>query len=289
MNKANIYFLMSIQVLIAGGTHIVAKAVVTDIDTGPLLLMRSIISSCALLAVYTMRYGRLKIERKDWGAIAWLGFLGVLSNQFLYLYGMKFTTAANGALLYAFTPVLVLILSHFILKEKITPKKSLGIFLAFAGIAIVIFEKGVDFSSGYAYGNLMILIAVLAWALFTIMGKAMIVKYGALQTTTAMLIAGAILYLPAGIYSAVQFPFSNMTGLHWGGVLYLSIGTSVLGYVLWYHALGRIETSKAAVFANGQPIIATILSYFFLNYSITGDFVLGGIMTVAGVIITQLG
>lgn len=289
MNKANIYFLMSIQVLIAGGTHIVAKAVVTDIDTGPLLFMRSIISSCALLAVYTMRYGRLKIERKDWGSIAWLGFLGVLSNQFLYLYGMKFTTAANGALLYAFTPVLVLILSHFILKEKITPKKSLGIFLAFAGIAIVIFEKGVDFSSGYAYGNLMILIAVLAWALFTIMGKAMIVKYGALQTTTAMLIAGAILYLPAGIYSAVQFPFSNMTGLHWGGVLYLSIGTSVLGYVLWYHALGRIETSKAAVFANGQPIIATILSYFFLNYSITGDFVLGGIMTVAGVIITQLG
>lgn len=280
---------MFIQVMIAGGTHIVAKAVVTDLDVAPLLFMRAAISSCALLAVYTMRYGRLNIERKDWGSMAWLGVLGVLINQGAYLYGMKFTTPANGALLYATTPVIVLILSHFMLKEKITPKKSFGILLAFVGIAIVIFERGVDFSSGYAFGNFLVLLAVIAWGLFTIMGKPMIVKYGALRTTTGMMLFGAILYLPIGMYSTVQFSFSNMTSLQWGGVLYLSIGTSFLGYLLWYHALGRIEASKAAVFANGQPIVATVLSFFFLNYAITGNFIVGGILTVAGVIITQLG
>lgn len=289
MNRANVYFVMSIQVLIAGGTHIIAKAIVTDIDAASILFMRSVISSCVLLAIYTVRYGRLRIERKDWGSMAWLGTLGVLINQGAYLYGMKFTTPANGALLYATTPVIVLILSHFMLKEKITPKKSLGIIVAFIGITIVIFERGVDFSSGYAYGNFLVLIAVFGWGLFSIMGKPMIVKYGALRTTTAMMFFAAILYLPVGIYSATQFSFSTMTSLHWAGVLYLSIGTSVLGYLLWYYALGRIEASKASVFTNGQPVVATILSFFFLNYAITGNFIVGGIMTVAGVIITQLG
>ena len=58
---------------------------------------------------------------------------------------------------------------------------------------------------------------------------------------------------------------------------------------MWYYALSRIDTAKVAVFSNGQPIVATILSVIFLDYAITGDFVIGGLMTLVGVILTQLG
>ena len=289
MNRFNIYFILIIQIMISGATHIVAKAVVQDIDPSSLLLLRSIISAAALFILSSLMSGPLHIDKKDWGSIALLGFLGVPLNQFLYLYGLKFTTAANGALLYVATPVFVLLLSQFTLKERITAKKSLGIILAFAGIAIVIFERGIDLSSGYAFGNVMILVAVIAWCLFTILGKPMIEKYGALKTTTAMMIAGAVIYFPFGLLNSLSFSFTHLTSLHWAGVLYLSLGTSVLGYFLWYHALGRIEASKAAVFSNGQPVFATILSLIFLDYTITGSFVVGGVITIAGIIITQLG
>jgi drug/metabolite transporter (DMT)-like permease len=289
MNRVNVYFILIIQIMISGATHIVAKAVVQDIDPSSLLLLRSIISAGALFVLSTLTSGSLRIDRKDWGSIALLGFLGVPLNQFLYLYGLKSTTAANGALLYAATPVFVLLLSQFTQKERITPKKLFGIILAFVGIAIVIFERGVDLSSGYAFGNLMILIAVIAWCLFTILGKPMITKYGALRTTTAMMIAGTIIYFPFGLISSLGFSFARITSLHWAGVLYLSLGTSVAGYFLWYHALGRIEASKAAVFSNGQPVFATILSLIFLDYSITGSFIVGGVITIAGIVITQLG
>jgi drug/metabolite transporter (DMT)-like permease len=289
MNRFNIYFVLIIQIMISGATHIVAKAVVRDIDPSSVLLLRSVISASALFTLFSLKSGPLHIERKDWGSIALLGFLGVPLNQFLYLYGLQFTTAANGALLYASTPVFVLLLSHFTLKERITAKKSIGIILAFVGITIVIFERGVDFSSGYAFGNLMVLMAVIAWGLFTILGKPMIAKYGALRTTTAMMIAGALIFFPFGLLNSLSFSFTRLTSLHWAGVLYLSLGTSVLGYFLWYHALGRIEASKAAVFSNGQPVFATILALIFLDYTITGSFIIGGVITIAGIIITQLG
>lgn len=56
--------------------------------------------------------------------------------------------------------------------------------------------------------------------------------------------------------------------------------------MLWNYALGHIEASKLAVFANGQPIVATLLALVFLDYTITGAFVVGGIITIAGVVLT---
>lgn len=289
MRRINIYILMSIQLMIAGGTHIVAKALVTQVDPAAVLMMRSVISAVGMMAIFTLKGRTLGIDRDDFGPFFLLGILGIPINQYFYLYGMQFTTAANGALLYASTPSFVLVLSHFMLKEHITLKKSFGIALAFFGITIVVFERGIDFSSQYTFGNVLVLIAVLAWALFTILGKKMILKYGALHTTAVMMLFGTVSFFPFGAILAADFPFSHLTFGQWSGILYLSLGTSIAGYLLWYYALSRIETAKVAVFANGQPIFATLLSLIFLDYTITGSFVTGGILTLIGVVITQLG
>lgn len=289
VKRLNVYLILAIQQLISGATHIVAKAVVTEVDAAVLTFLRTVIASAGLLAITSMRSGRFKIDRGDWGQFALLGFLGVALNQFLYLYGLRFTTAANGALLYASTPAFVLLLSHVLLKERITPKKTTGITIAFVGITIVIFERGIDLSSTYALGNLIILIAVVAWTFAMVLGKRMIIKHGALQTTTAMMTIGAILFSPFGILSTISYPVFHLSPFHWAGILYLAIGTSIVGYVLWYHALGRIEASKVAVFANAQPVVAAILSLIFLDYSLTIGFVTGSIITIGGIVVTQRG
>jgi len=289
MKKINIYIILALQQLISGGTHIVAKVVVADLDPAALTFIRSIIASAGLLAVCWTRSGPLRIDRRDWGRVALMGFLGVALNQFLYLCGLRYTTAANGALLYAATPVFVLLLSHLFLKETISPKKTIGIILAFIGIAIVIFERGVDLGSGYAFGNFLILIAVIGWTLAMIVGKELIVRYGALRTTAAMMTAGAIIFAPFGVVSTLRVPISTLNTFDWAGILYLALGTSILGYLLWYHALGRIDASKVAVFANAQPVIAAVLSLVFLDYTITGSFVMGSIITIAGIVVTQRG
>ena len=71
-------------------------------------------------------------------------------------------------------------------------------------------------------------------------------------------------------------------------VFYLALGTSIAGYVLWYFALSKIEASKVAVFTNGQPVTTAILAYIFLGQGISLTFALGALVTIGGVVITQL-
>jgi len=283
----NVYLVLCIQLLIAGGTHIVAKAVVSSVDPAPLTFLRSIFSTFGLVGILFLRKRIPKIDRGDWKKLTWIGFLGLPLNQFLYLYGLQYSTAANGALLYATTPVFVLIISRVLLGEPFTRGKTLGVALALAGVSIVVFERGVDFSSEHTFGNLMILLAVVAWGLFTVQGKPLVLKYGAIQTIAVAMTIGMLLFLPIGIYATAQVQITLLDPSQWAGIAYLGLGTSVFGYLLWYYAIGKIQVGKVAVFTNGQPIFATILAVVFLDYTITGMFVLGGLITLAGVIITQ--
>jgi len=284
----NVYVVILIQTFLGGATHIVAKTVTNDVDAVTLTFLRSVVSNVGLVGLFWLRRTTLKISTKDRKRLLLLGFLGT-GNQLLYMYGLHFTTAANGALLYGTTPVIVLVFSRILLGERITARKSAGILMAFVGVSIVIFERGISLSSSNTYGNLVVLIAVVAWGLFTIFGKSMVVKYGALQTTSIAAFLGGAMLFPFGVFSASRFEFSLLSSMDWLGILYLGIGTSVVSYLLWYYALRRIEASKLAVFSNGQPIVAALLAVIFLQYALTSAFLIGGTITVAGVILTQRG
>ena len=156
----NVYVILAIQLLFASATHIAAKAVVGEVDALTLTLLRNVISVGGFYSILIVRGTSVRIEKKYQRSIFILGFLIVL-NQYLYLYGLKYTTAANGALLYALTPIFVLILSRFSLTEKITFQKLLGIILAFIGVTVVIFERGISTSAEFAFGNIIILLAII--------------------------------------------------------------------------------------------------------------------------------
>ncbi|MHB1049889.1 MAG: DMT family transporter [Bacteroidota bacterium] len=283
----NIYVVMLIQQLIASGTHLIAKTVTGDVDPVTLTFIRGVISGCALSLLFIIREKRIRIQKEDWKLLIWLSMLAIPINQYLYLYGMKFTLAANGALLYATTPAFVLVFSRLLLGEPLTTHKIIGVIVAFIGVSIVIFERGIDFSSDYFFGNVMILFAVIAWALYAIQGKKLIARYGSFHVSSLTIITGALLFVPPGMASLTWFDVSSISVNNWFGILYLALGTSVVGYVLWYYAIGKFDMTRVAVFANAQPILTTILAVVFLDQTITAPFVVGGMITIAGVLWTQ--
>jgi drug/metabolite transporter (DMT)-like permease len=283
----NIYIIMLMQQLIAAGTHLIAKTVTREVDPMALTFIRGIIAGGVLAVIFSIREKKIRIERKDYASVLWLSFIAIPINQFFYLYGMKFTLPANGALLYATTPAFVLVFSRFVLGESLTLSKVAGVSIAFFGVSIVIFEHGIDFSSDYFFGNVMILIAVIAWALYAIQGKKLIATYGAFHVSSLTIITGAVLFIPPGVASITWFDVTTISLSNWLGILYLALGTSVISYVLWYYAIGKFDTTKVAVFANAQPILTTILSVIILNQPITSVFVVGGVITIAGVLLTQ--
>jgi drug/metabolite transporter (DMT)-like permease len=284
-----VYGILMVQTLMASATHIVAKAVVGVIDPMSLTLTRSVISALAMVGMLFLRGRWTPIARGDYRLIFWLSLLAIPVNQFCFLFGMRYTVPSNAALLYAATPILVLLISRVLLGERLSGRKIGGVVLALIGVVIVIFERGFTASMHYVYGNMIIVIAVMAWGLYTVLGKKLIVTYGAIQASAMTIIMGTILFIPAGIVPTLHFPFEILTMSNWLEILYLGIVTSVFAYYLWYYALSRIEVGKVAIFTNLQPVMTALLAVILLGQTITIPFIVGGLIAMCGVVIVQFG
>jgi drug/metabolite transporter (DMT)-like permease len=286
---SGVYVLLLVQQLLASGTHIVAKVITDVMDPFALTLVRSLISTVIMGGILLLRGGWPKVAPGDRKLIFLLSFLAIPLNQFFFLFGMRYTIPSNAALLYATTPILVLLLSWLFLGERLTGRKVLGVIVGFVGVMIVIFERGVSASLEFLVGNLLISVAVIAWGLYSVFGKRLIARYGAVRASSLTLIYGTVMFLPIGLWSTVTFPYASLTGSNWGEILYLGIITSVVSYFLWYFALGRIEAGKVALFSNFQPILTTVLMVLILGQGITPAFVVGGTIALGGVVLAQFG
>ena len=283
----NVYVVLILQMCVASGTHLVAKAVADDVEPFALTMLRNCIAAAGLILIFVLRERKIRIERADRGRLFLLGFLAIWLNQFVFLFAMRYTTPANAALLYASTPIFVMLISYFMKKETLTTKKIAGVVVAFIGIIVVVFERGLDLGLRYTFGNMVLLVSVTAWAFYTVLGRSMVLKYGSLQVSILSMLSGVVLFIPAGGISLALFDFSSLTSMHVYGLIYLGLGTSIVSYILWYYALARIEATRVAIFTNGQPILTAILSIVFLHQTITLPFIIGGAITIAGVFLTQ--
>ena len=288
-----IYFLLFIQQFIASMTHIVGKDALGTLSAPLALLLRSVIASLSLFIVVAVKEKSLNIfrgiDKKDYLRFGILGFLNIPINQFIYFEGLHQTSPANSALLYAMTPAIVFVMLLLIHGERPNWKKISGILIAFIGTAIVMFEHGASFRSANTKGNILIFIAVTAWSLFTILGKPLIPKYGALRVTAIHMLFGTILFLPIGLTQADLAAIPTISGSIWLEILYLGILGSCVNYILWYYALGKLETSKVAIFQNLQPILTTIIALFIGVVILSPILIGGGVLTLIGLLLVEKG
>jgi len=273
-----------------GSSFVFARYVLGLLDPFAIAFLRFSISSvilCSLALWISSRPGTVRIASCDRIKIAFLGVLIIIFNQVIYLCGQKYTTASHGGLLFTMTPVFVYILAMKRLGEAWSYRKGLGILLAVIGSVLIVLERGLDFSDNMLRGDVIILLAVIAWAYYTVYGKPLAEKYGAFRVTAYALGSGSAIYFPFGLYRLIVADMSRMDGYGWLSILYLAIGTSVIGYSTWYWLLKRMEAGRLSVLTNLQPIVAGILGFCFLSEAITLTFVICGLIIIFGVTITQ--
>lgn len=286
----NVYVVLLLQQLIASSTHLVGKSLTTDVDPRLVVLLRACFTVAAFsLWMYFNRRTLRQFDRSDLPRLLLLGLINIPINQLFFLSGLKHTTPPNASLLYALTPAFVFIIAVFFYKEKISRLKVLGIVAALAGTIVVLFERGIDFRSEFFFGNILVFAASVTWALYTVMGRPLILKYGAFHATALSMYAGFILYIPVFLLFPIETSVTDITPVHWFQLLYMGVVSSGIGYGLWYYALSRIEASKVAVFNNCQPILTTILAIIFFQQTPSLLFVVGGCVAIIGVFLTQKG
>lgn len=285
-----IYLLLFIQQLIASGTHIVAKSLTSEVAPSVVLLYRALLVSILFMFPLLFKKETFKrVTKKDWMIFLLIGLLNIPINQFIFLVSMEMTTAPNVSFAYSLVPAFVLIISVSFYKERTTKLKLLGVGIAVIGTVLLLLNKGFDINSMSSIGDILALLASLSWAMYTLIGKQLVLKYGAIFTTGLAMIIGLIMYLPIFHFLPVEYSLSDISTKNWWQIFYIGAITSGIGYTLWYYALQKLEASKVAVFNNMQPILTTILAYFVLDNVINANFVVAGLLIITGVIITQRG
>jgi drug/metabolite transporter (DMT)-like permease len=265
----------------------VAKYGLAIVEPFTFAFYRFVLATVALLIIDRFAKDRRPIERCDYGRIVLLGILIIPLNQTLFLLGQSMTGAGHGAFLFAASPVWIFVLALIHLKEKFQLRRVLGISAALAGVLLIMFSGDVEVHREYLIGDLIIMLSVVAWAYYTVLGKPMVLKYGALRTTAYALTVGTAIYFPFGLYRAINFDYSAVTLAAWGSIAYMAIGLSLVVYVLWYWVLKYWEASRLAVFHNIQPMIATVVAYLWLGETLTPNFIIGGGIVIAGVVISE--
>jgi len=269
-----------------GGMYVVSKVVLEVIPPFSLLVVRLVLGFFSLAMVIQFRGGFSLKPRQFWSFFT-VGFVGYGVSLGFQFIGTKLSTAANGSLVTSATPALVLPFAFFLLKEPITRKRMIAIVLASLGVLAVIDPRSAQLTSSLFAGNLALLLAAITWALYSVLVRKVSMNADLLQASAVMLLGGLPLAVPASLWEYSIQGIGIITPGILGGLLFLGIISTAIAMFLWNFAFAKLPAAVASLTFFAQPVVGTLLGWFFLNEKITPLFIAGGVLIGLGILISS--
>jgi drug/metabolite transporter (DMT)-like permease len=229
-----------------------------------------------------------EVTRADWLRLAWLGLVGHCLYQYLFIGGLAQTSVANGALIVSSSPIVITLLSTVMGKERLGALHWAGTVLSFLGIYLVV-GRGAHVSEASVRGDVMLLAAVVCWALYTLGARPLMARHSPVGVTAVSMLLGTIMYLPLAAPALASTEWSAVSVLTWVKLVYSALFAICIAYTIWYAAVREIGSARTSVYSNLLPIVAMVTAYVWLREPL-GPAKLGGAAAVlAGVALTRLG
>ncbi|MGH4120409.1 DMT family transporter [Clostridium sp.] len=290
MDNKKIYILMVLSALFWGGAFIAGKLSVPFIPVYTLTFLRFFVATFILFFVVKYKdKSNYKLTKKDVPIFLFTGIIGMFGYHVFFFSALKYTTAINSSLIAATNPIITTILCIIFLKDKITFKRAIGIFLSFSGVFLTITNANLSIMRNLSLnkGDLLMLVAVSLWAAYSVFSKIVIHKFSPLILTFYSFLFCTIFLIPFVIYDRPWMFIMSVPYYSFVAVLYMSIFASIIGYLVQQMSIKQIGPSKTSNFINLVPIFSIILSVAILkeNMSIVKFFT--GILIVTGVYICQ--
>ena len=203
--------------------------------------------------------------QKNWIAFIALGLLGITGFNLAFFIGLKTTSAINGALIMATSPITTALLAAMIDKHKITLIQTVGMLISLFGVVIVVSNGSIMnlISLNFSSGDLIIMLGNLAWATYTVGSRKYISNSTPLQTTTYTMLFGTIGILLFTVYNNnLLISLSNITIKNHLILVYMAVCGTVLAYLFWNFGIKEIGAANTAVFFNLVPVFTMILALF---------------------------
>lgn len=223
-----------------------------------------LVYGAAILWLLGLFFNKEKVARKDLLVLAVGGILGFIVSQFAFAMSLRFTTPVNFSLIMAMVPIIVLVLSFFFLKEKITAAKTIGILLSVIGAFLIILQRkaGVETGSNNILGILIAFVSMSSYGIYLMITREVSQKYSSITILKWMFLFTAILLLPFGyaelaeqkIYSA------EVTATPIIQLLLILIFDATLVYFLLLIALRNLKATTVSTYMNFLPVFTSVLA-----------------------------
>ncbi|MDA8192703.1 MAG: DMT family transporter [Thermaerobacter sp.] len=264
-----------------GGMYVVSKVILADIPPWPLIWLRYLIGSLALIALALAKGVTWRIRPKDWFvvlAIALVGYVLSIGAQFV---GTNWANAAWGSVLTASTPAFMVLFARPLLGERLSWQKTLGLLVSTAGVWGIV--GGASASGQFLLGGVILTGAAVSWALSSVLVKRLAPDTSTLVATVYAIAIAEVVITPwalpamnAGVWHAL-----HQVGIL-AGVLYLGAISTALAFYFWNRGLQLTTAAVSGMVFFAQPVVGAVLGATLLGERLTVGFGVGSAAIMLG-------
>ena len=279
-------FALLLMILIWGTNFSLVKVALRDFPELAFNAMRMLTSAVVFVAVIGLSRTRLSFSRADWIRLVFLGVVGTFLYQFMFVGGLKRTSAGNASLIVGASPILIAVLSALAGHERVPPRRWFGVALGFGGLYFVVGHRA-DWSPASLAGDGMVLASMACWATYSVAAQPLLKRHSPLAVTGTSFSIGAFLYLLCTAPWLVKIEWTSISSPSWVLMFLSAVLALNVSYVIWYTGLKKLGGTRTSMYSYLTPIVAMVVAAFWLGEPVSGNQMIGAGAILAGLVITR--
>jgi drug/metabolite transporter (DMT)-like permease len=272
---------------------ILAKIVYAEMTPIVFVALRYTLASPLLIVLFLSqkgRYARATAFKKNWKVLVLTGLTGPFLSQVLQYIGLNMTTAAEALLLLNTSPIFAVVLAYAFISEPITLDKIGGLLLATLGVSLIVIG-GTPVDTGFGFirllGDGIIVVSTFLFAVNGIAGKVAVRSVDSISVTTfSTIIAVPCIWICAFVSEDVTVVF-RLSLNAWLIIVWVGVVNSVIAFILYYESMKYIEASRVQIALNLISVWGVLMSVLVLGETTSVIQIIGGALTIIGVIVAQ--
>ncbi len=222
---------------------------------------------------------RTIFDKKDYPRLIACAIFGVACNQLLFFKGLELTSPIHASLMMLSTPILVSIFAAYLLKEKFTSQKYLGLALGIIGSLILVSQAAKNnLAPDPILGNLFILLNAASYAIYLVIVKPLMQKYRPIIIIRFLFFIGFWIVLPFGFHDLQQINWQEFLPQEIAAVVFIVVGITFFTYLWNIYALKILSPSTAGAYIYSQPVFSAFIAILFLGEHITLEKLIAAIL-----------
>ena len=276
---------------LAGGVFVAVKLGADEMPPWTLCCWRVFLSALVLLP-FVMSHHREIVDllRKRWPEALFIGAIGLGLTQGTIFTGLSYTSAINAGIIFATTPIITMVLAHFVLHERMNGWQAVGSAIAFLGIVVIAIHGSLAKLLGLklGLGDLLMIAGAMMFACYTVLLKRAKFELDRLPLLFVLLCAGALSAVPFFLWEVWNGEHANLAFKGYMVLLYAAIPGGALMYLCFNWSIDILGPSRAGTLLYTQMIFTAIFAWLILGESIEWYHYVGAGLIIVGVLFVTL-